>query len=197
VRPGDQAPATVLRRPMTHRRAGTARLPDLTEDLAERIRLFARDHGVARIAIHDLVPTESGRPFTGLVEEDEPPRPVENADAGRRRLRENLGELVAESELLLPRLGHPVSVPMSSKTGRPRRIHRSTAARFRNRSGELGGISMAGAAVIEDERVEALGSGFFRSAAPCRRRRLRERTQSAQRPGRQATGVDRILPWHG
>jgi hypothetical protein len=113
VRPGDQAPATVLRRPVTHLRAGKARLPDLAQDLAECARFLRRNHVISRITADDLLTTESRRALAGVVEEDDPPPPVQNTDERLRGLGQNSCEVVAESEFRLPRLGHPVSVPPS------------------------------------------------------------------------------------
>ena len=55
VRPRDQAPAAVLGLPVADLRARRARLPDVREELAERLALLRRDHEVARVATEHLL----------------------------------------------------------------------------------------------------------------------------------------------
>src|SRR5262249_3830333 len=118
VRPGDQVAATVLRGPVADLRAREARLPDVDEDFPERIGLLARNDEVARVAADDLVAAEPGRALAGVVEEDDSPGPVEHADERLRRLGEDLGELVAEPELL-SRARHGTRLPREVRLAVP------------------------------------------------------------------------------
>jgi hypothetical protein len=115
VRPGDEQAPAVLGEPMADLRARHARVPDVREELAEGLALLGRDHAGARVAADHLGAREARRALARLVEEQDPPFPVQHADERLRRLGEDPGVGLVEREL--PRMRRLVhSSPTASVT---------------------------------------------------------------------------------
>src|SRR5207253_5046649 len=99
VGPGNQPAASVLGQPVADLRTGETCLPDVGEDVGERLRLLAGNDEVASVAADHFVAPEAGRALACLVEEQDAPVPIEDAHERLRRLCENSCELVAEDEI--------------------------------------------------------------------------------------------------
>ena len=98
VRPGDQPAATFLRHPVADLRAREPRRPDICEHCAECIGLLGRDDEIAGVAAEHLVARKPRRTYARIVEEENAPCSVQDADERHRRLGQDLGELVADDE---------------------------------------------------------------------------------------------------
>ncbi len=71
VGPRDQPPPARLGQPVPDLRARRAGIPDVGEEVAERVALLRRDHDVARVPPEHLVAPEPGRALARVVEEDD------------------------------------------------------------------------------------------------------------------------------
>src|SRR5207249_12033006 len=87
----------------TDLRAREAGAPDVVDHLAERLRLLERNDEVTGVAADHLVPGESRDTLARIIEEQDSCVLVEDTNERHRRLRQDLGELVAEKEVRRPR----------------------------------------------------------------------------------------------
>ena len=118
VGPRDEAPPAVLAEPVADLRGRRAGRPDVLEELAEGLALLGRDDEVARVATDQLVAAKARGPLARLVEEQDPPLPIEHADERLRGLGEGPGEGLADRELRrLARLIHRGCAEGSCATG--------------------------------------------------------------------------------
>jgi hypothetical protein len=97
--PRDQAPAAGLRPPVADLRARRAGLPDVGQELGERVPLLVRDHEVARVTAEHLLARVPGGALARVVEEHDPAAAVVDADERLGRLGQDRGERLAETEL--------------------------------------------------------------------------------------------------
>src|SRR4029079_5665263 len=85
-------PLPVIALPVPDLRARRPGAPHERQELAERLALLGGDDEVARVTADDLVAAVAGRPFAGLVEQQDPAVPIEHADQRACCLREDPGE---------------------------------------------------------------------------------------------------------
>ena len=125
VRPRHEPAPPVGRHPVAEARAGEAGLPEVREQLAEGGALLRGDDGLARVPAEHVLGREARRTRRGLVEQQDAPLAVEDADERLRRVDQDAGEQVERKgrRRLLRLLHRPPRLPPrpSRTSGRGRR----------------------------------------------------------------------------